>query len=176
MMRDAAGRSRGESPAEMTGVAVAARASRMGDLASHAANPLAGSVLGQLYLRWQYLPRHGGIYALAPEMYEAGHWYGGVVLRHSIVMGYALDKFGFSGGASCREDFPDDVANQIKADFRDTYRVLVDNGLAVARATYDLAVDRLDMGQAQALIMPIKIGLRSLRIMWRQAFDRSCRI
>lgn len=188
VMRDAAGRSRGESPEQAMGVALAARARRMGDVPTELAGQLArhelsGTVLGLLTLRWQFsrspetkltCPMAWRLYALAPEHAEAAKWYGDVIRRHAAVMGYRIDSYvshGRGGG-----DFPPDVAAEIKSDFRAAFKVLMGVGLAVATSTYDLSVDRLTLEQAEANMLAIKLGLHTLGTIRRQPIAKSARI
>lgn len=178
---------RREPAEQVRAVALAARKKRMDGLLPHVADPLAGSVMGLLCLRWRMVRSPGShppvwaIYSITAEHYDAGTWYAGRVRAHASVMGYSIDRlkspgFGLvAGGIDCKPELDEDRVAAIKADFRDAYRVLMDCGNQVAMATYDLCLDRLTMPEAESAIIPIKVGLTALGKMRRGALAKSPR-
>jgi hypothetical protein len=82
--RDARGRSRGESPAEIVATARAQRIKAGADPAD-ALNPLYGTTLGILYRRWQLRPSDPG--GVSADRYNAAQAYIATVFHHAEIMG-----------------------------------------------------------------------------------------
>src|SRR5690349_14951759 len=87
--RDASGRSRGESPAEIVAVARAQRIKAGAD-PDDALNALHGSTLGILHRRWQACATDPG--GVSAEQYDAAQVYIACVIRYCEIMGIALPR------------------------------------------------------------------------------------
>jgi hypothetical protein len=177
VLRDPAGKSRGEPAALVRAVVLAQRVREVG--AEHAANPLAGHTLGRLRLRHQ---PHGpqDPCSISPEQYDAGERYATIAARHAALMGYVTGSpraaaFGLlAAGASCLEEPDEEVILAARREFADCYRALMDTGRAigqgvkVALVTYDACLDRRSLdGLSRQDIGNLKVGLNALARLFR---------
>src|SRR5690349_14694768 len=87
--RDARGRSRGESPAEIVAVVRAQRIKRGAD-PDDALNALNGSTLGILHRRWQACATDPS--GISTEQYNAAQSYISCVVRYCEIMGIPLPR------------------------------------------------------------------------------------
>jgi hypothetical protein len=173
----------GERSEEIRAVALAGRIKSMGglvpgfsghssdDILSHLADPLAGTVLGLLCLRWQFGSenrRGSRLYGICPECYDTGVAFGQLIRRHAMALGYSIDRIkspGFemvAGGLDCRPEISQEAVNRIRGEFRDALNILAFQGQRAANATYDVCLDRLTISQAEDRIFEIKAGLYGL--------------
>ena len=177
VVRDAAGRSRGEPPDLVRAVALAQRARHVG--AEHADNPLASHALGRLRLRFQ---SHGpqDPCSISAEQYEAGERYATITTQHAGIMGYAIGVPQSAAlevaasGAACREEPDDDQVQRVRKLFTDCHRMLIDAGRAIAQGvkvalvTYDICLDRRAMETLTAQDLGnLKVGLNALARLFR---------
>lgn len=180
-VRDASGKSRGERPELVRAVALAYRARAVGVV--DAADPLAGSTLGRLFLRHQRsgLEDPG---AINERQFNAGLKY--ATLLHSFASVMGLPKGdprsqGFelvASGLSCARPPDDRTVLRLRRQWSDCYRVLMDasrqfalgpQGVRskerqrIATLTYDACLDRIPAERLSAEdIGLLRIGLNEL--------------
>ena len=99
--RDARGRGRDESPAEIVATARAQRIKAGADPAD-ALNPLYGSTLGLLHRRWQLRPSDPA--GVSADQYNAAQAYIATVFHHAEIMGLPMPWPGDGGSRPTRED------------------------------------------------------------------------
>jgi hypothetical protein len=122
--RDASGRSRGESPAEIVAVARAQRIKAGAD-PDDALNALHSSTIGILHRRWQMCATDPS--GISPEQYTAARAYISCVTRYCEMMGIPLPRPAGAAGAT-RGDPPDEVVLAVRRRFSDLRRTLLDCG------------------------------------------------
>lgn len=167
-----------ESELVVKAVVLAQRARTVGD--RDADNPMAGYCLGRLRLRssaWMDDP-----ISISQKQFDTGERYARLAARHAAIMGYAtgsprspiLDMI--ANGLSCRAEPDEDMILEIRRDWSDAYRILMDTGRAVHRgiyvalATYDCCLDRLPFETLDEVrIGDLRVGLNALHRMWRHA-------
>src|SRR5262245_60161334 len=120
--RDASGRSRGESPAEIVAVARAQRIKAGAD-PDDALNALNGTTLGILHRRWQACATDPG--GISAEQYNAAQSYISCVTRYCEIMGIPLPRPTGSAGAT-RGDPPEQMILAVRRRFSDLRRILLD--------------------------------------------------
>lgn len=142
--RDANGRSRGESPAEILAVALAQRI-KAGAPADDALNALYGSAIGILHRRWQICASDPT--GLSAEQYHAAQSYISIVVRYCELMGIPLPRPAGAEDGATRPDPDDETVARVRRRFADFRRVLLDCGAAlglgsrVNAAVYRLCIE-----------------------------------
>ena len=89
---------------------------------------------------------------ITPDQYDTCQWYGGVIRRHAVVMGYPgyiLREMGIDAGngPSFVAEDPDE-ARRIKSTYHSLCNCLANLGGRVIFTVGDLALDRLPLAQA----------------------------
>jgi hypothetical protein len=123
--RDASGRSRGESPAEIVAVARAQRV-KAGANPDDALNALHVSTLGVLHRRWQMCATDPS--GVSADQYNAAQSYISCVTRYCEIMGIPLPRPTTGATGATRGDPPDDVVLAVRRRFADLRRTLLDCG------------------------------------------------
>src|SRR5262249_19803866 len=123
--RDARGRSRGESPAEIVATARAQRIKAGADPAD-ALNALNGTTLGILHRRWQ--PRRTDRGGVPPDQYTAAQAYTAPVSHPAEVRGLPMPWPGAAASRPTRGDPAEDVVLAVRRRFADLRRTLLDCG------------------------------------------------
>lgn len=144
-----------EKPADAT---LAARARHTGLPPIKAMDALAASVAGLLRLSNR----------ITSDQYDSCQWYGGVIRRHAVVMGYPghiLREMGIDAGngpSLVAEDA--DEVRRIKSTYHSLCASLANLGGRVICTVGDLALDRLPLAQAQTStnIAEITSGLNTI--------------
>ncbi len=143
-----------------------------------AADPLAGFCLGRLALAGRNSPTDP--LSISHAQYEAGDRYASIALKHASVQGYQTGSpraatFDLAaGGTSCRAERDEAEILDVRRQWSDVYRTLMDVGTSLRRgpyvaiATYDICLDRiayeaLDEGK----VGDLRIGLNALCRIWR---------
>jgi hypothetical protein len=124
LRRDATGRSRGESVAEIVAVARAQRIKAGAD-PEDALNELHASTLGILHRRWQCCATDPS--GISVDQYNAAQAYISCVTRYCEIMGIPLPRPAGVAGAT-RADPPDEVVLRLRRRFADLRRILLDCG------------------------------------------------
>jgi hypothetical protein len=126
--RDAHGRSRGETAAEITAVVRAQRV-KAGAPPADALNALWGSAIGTLHRRWQLDERdpHG----ISAEQYRAAQAYIATTIRYCELMGIPLPRPAGAEEGATRPDPDDDTVLRVRRRFADFRRALLDAGAAL---------------------------------------------
>jgi hypothetical protein len=180
-LRDANGKSRGESPEMIRAVALSYRARDVGWAA--AGDPLAGYTLGRLFLRYQ----RSGFQdpgAIDERQFNAGQRYANLIRRHAGLMGLSLGNpksQGFelvASGLSCAQEADDETVLKVRRQWNDCYRALMEAGRQfelgpegiksrtrqrVATLTYDVCLDRVSAETlTRSDIGLLRIGLNTL--------------
>ena len=127
-MRDARGRSRGESPAEIVATARAQRIKAGADPAD-ALNPLWGTALGILHRRWQLRPTDPA--GVSGDQFNAAQAYIATLFHHAEIMGLPMPWPGDAGSRPTRADPAEDVVLAVRRRFADLRRTLLDCGRAL---------------------------------------------
>src|SRR5215467_1295084 len=118
----------------------------------NAADAKSGYCLGRLLLK---NPSPEEPLSISRGQFHAGERYASLCIRHASIMGYPigsprsanLDMV--AGGISCRAQPDEKVILEIRRDWSDAYRELMDAGRAnhrgtkVALTTYDICIDRV---------------------------------
>jgi len=123
--RDASGRSRGESPAEIVAVARAQRVKAGAD-PDDALNALHGSTLGILHRRWQMCATDPS--GISADQYHAAQGYISCVTRYCELMGITLPRPTAGSAGATRSDPPEAVVIAVRRRFADLRRTLLDCG------------------------------------------------
>jgi len=123
--RDASGRSRGESPAEIVAVARAQRIKAGAD-PDDALNALHSSALGILHRRWQMCATDPS--GISADQYHAAQAYISYVTRYCEIMGIPLPRPAVGALGATRRDPPEDVVVAVRRRFADLRRTLLDCG------------------------------------------------
>jgi hypothetical protein len=112
---------------------------------------------------------------LSQDQYDSCEAYGALARRHAALMGYAvnplrsLDFERTSASTGTDAGNVDEAeAERVRGRFRIAYSAVVAVSIAAAMLTYDLAVDRLGMEQAQADMGELRRGLNALDRMRRR--------
>ena len=164
--RDAGGRSRGESPAEIVATARAQRIKAGADPAD-ALNPLYGTTLGILHRRWQLSPADPG--GVSADQYNAAQTYIATVFHHAEVMGIPMPWPGGAESRPTRADPAEDVVLAVRRRFADLRRTLLDCGrelglgARVNAAVYRICVEDPPLAAvAPAEIENLRFGLNAI--------------
>lgn len=140
---------------------LATRARHTGLTPTRALDALAGSVAGLLRL----------CNDLSTDQYDTCQWYGGVIRRHAVVMGYPasmLHELGIDAGIGAGLVAEDaDEARRAKQTYHAACRVLAGLPGRTIASVGDLALDRLSLNTARNNITEIRLGLDSL-LHWRR--------
>jgi hypothetical protein len=123
--RDASGRSRGESPAEIVAVARAQRIKAGAD-PDDALDALNGSTLGILHRRWQMCATDPS--GISADQYNAAQLYISCVIRYCEIMGIPLPRPNAARAGATRGDPPEEVVLAVRRRFADLRRTLLDCG------------------------------------------------
>ncbi len=123
--RDASGRSRGESPAEIVAVARAQRIKAGAD-PDDALNALHVSTLGILHRRWQMCATDPS--GVSADQYNAARSYISCITRYCEIMGIPLPRPTTGAAGATRGDPPDNVVLAVRRRFADLRRTLLDCG------------------------------------------------
>jgi hypothetical protein len=123
--RDASGRSRGESTAEIVAVARAQRI-KAGTDPDDALNALHVSTLGILHRRWQMCATDPS--GLSSDQYNAAQAYISCVTRYCEIMGIPLPRPAAGALGATRRDPPEAVVLAVRRRFSDLRRTLLDCG------------------------------------------------
>ena len=123
--RDARGRSRGESPAEIVATARAQRIKAGAD-PRDALNALNGTTLGILHRRWQLCPTDPS--GVSADQYNAAQAYIATVFHHAELMGLPMPWPGGLASRPTRADPAEDVVLAVRRRFADLRRTLLDCG------------------------------------------------
>jgi hypothetical protein len=158
VIRDSAGRSRGETEDSIRSVALAYRARELAEAglghyfankvhrrrgergSGHSlADPLNGSTLG--LLRQRNKASRGDPSGINQAQFDAGEKWAGLCRRHAQIMGYPIGTtrstpLELIGGRSCVPDADDDVALDIRRRWSDCYRALMDAGVSLRRGVH----------------------------------------
>jgi hypothetical protein len=158
VIRDYAGRSRGEPEDSIRSVALAYRAREMqeaglghylarkghqrrGERASGhpLADPLNGSTLG--LLRQRNKASRDDPSGINQLQFEAGEKWAALCRRHAQIMGYPIGTtrstpLEMIGGRSCVPDADDEAALDIRRRWSDCYRALMDAGVSLRRGVH----------------------------------------
>ena len=165
--RDARGRSRGESPAEIVAVARAQRIKAGAD-PDDALNALRSSTLGVLHRRWQCCATDPS--GISRDQYHAAQAYISCVIRYCEIMGIPLPR-PFAGGAAgaTRRDPPDEVVLAVRRRFADLRRTLLDCGAEIGvgsrvnAAVYRICLEDPPIDAVQAVeIENLRYGLNAV--------------
>lgn len=175
-VRMAGDRSPRESVAEIKGVVMAQRLRLMSrDVAG---DPMAGHCLGRL--RLASVAWHADPISISEAQYGAGERYAALAVRHAVIQGYqtgspraaTFDLVG--GGLSCKQEPDEETILQVRRQWSDAYRTLMDAGTALHRGTfvairtYDICLDRLAFEALDDRVVgDLRIGLNSLCKLWR---------
>ena len=164
--RDASGRSRGESPAEIVAVARAQRIKAGAD-PDDALNALHGSTLGILHRRWQACATDPG--GVSAEQYDAAQVYIACVIRYCEIMGIALPRPTAGAGGATRGEPSDDVVLRVRRRFADLRRILLDCGREIGvgsrvnAAVYRICIEDPPIDAVQpAEIENLRYGLNAV--------------
>jgi hypothetical protein len=138
----------------------------------NAADPLCSHALGRLLLNARN--RLEEPISIDQRQYDAGHRYSKLIARHAGIMGYSTGSPrspGFelvANGPSCGQEPDEQVILEIRREFSGTYRALVDEGIQVARTTYDVCLDRMPFEAIDIdRIGVLRIGLNALVHYWK---------
>ena len=123
--RDANGRSRGESAAEIVAVARAQRIKAGAD-PDDALNALHGSTLGTLHRRWQACATDPS--GISADQYVAAQAYIACVIRYCEIMGIALPRPVAGAPGATRGEPSEEVVLRVRRRFSDLRRILLDCG------------------------------------------------
>jgi hypothetical protein len=123
--RDASGRGRGESAAEIVAVARAQRIKAGAD-PDDALNALHVSTLGVLHRRWQMCATDPS--GLSADQYNAAQAYISCVIRYCEIMGIPLPRPTNRAVGATRRDPPEEVVLAVRRRFSDLRRTLLDCG------------------------------------------------
>jgi hypothetical protein len=158
VIRDHAGRSRGETEDSVRSVALAYRAREMKEAglghylarklhqqrrersSGHPlADPLNGSTLG--LLRQRNKAFRGDPSGINQAQFEAGEKWAALCRQHAQIMGYPIGTTRATpleviGGRSCVPDADDEEALDIRRRWSDCYRALMDEGVSVRRGVH----------------------------------------
>ncbi len=126
--RDASGRSRGASPADILSVARAQRIKAGAD-PDDALNALHGSTIGILHRRWQACPTDPG--GISADQYAAAQAYIACVTRYCELMGIPLPRPAAATLGATRRDPPEEVVLAVRRRFADLRRTLLDCGCEI---------------------------------------------
>ena len=164
--RDARGRSRGESPAEIVATARAQRIKAGAD-PDDALNALNGTTLGILHRRWQLRPTDPG--GVSADQYNAAQAYIATVFHHAEVMGLPMPWPGDAGSRPTRADPAEDVVLAVRRRFADLRRTLLDCGrelglgARVNAAVYRICIEDPPLAAvAPAEIENLRYGLNAI--------------
>ena len=164
--RDARGRSRGESPAEIVATARAQRIKAGADPAD-ALNALNGTTLGILHRRWQLRPTDPG--GVSADQYNAAQAYIATVFHHAEIMGLPMPWPGGLASRPTRADPAEDVVLAVRRRFADLRRTLLDCGrelglgARVNAAVYRICIEDPPIAAvAPAEIENLRYGLNAL--------------
>lgn len=168
---------RAVEPAHIVKATVIAQRARMvGD--DDADNPRASYCLGRLFLAGRNSPDDP--LSIRPAQFAAGERYAGIALRHASIMGYQTGSpraatFDLAaGGSSCRQDPDEAMILDVRRQWSDVYRTLMDAGRELRRgpyvgiATYDICLDRISYEALdEGRVGDLRTGLNALCRMWR---------
>jgi hypothetical protein len=123
--RDASGRSRGESPADIVAVARAQRIKAGAD-PDDALNALHVSTLGILHRRWQMCATDPS--GISADQYHAAQAYISCVIRYCEIMGIPLPRPAAGPLGATRGEPSEEVVLAVRRRFSDLRRTLLDCG------------------------------------------------
>ena len=126
--RDASGRSRGESLAEIVAVARTQRIKAGAD-PDDALNALHSSTLGILHRRWQMCATDPS--GVSRDQYNAAQAYISCVIRYCEIMGIPLPRPTAGATGATRRDPPDEVVLAVRRRFSDLRRILLECGAGI---------------------------------------------
>jgi len=163
--RDASGRSRGESPAEIVAVARAQRIKAGAD-PDDALNALHASTIGILHRRWQLCATDPS--GLSADQYGAALAYISCVTRYCEIMGIPLPRAAGLAGVT-RGDPPEEVVLAVRRRFADLRRTLLDCGREICvgsrvnAAVYRICIEDPPIDAVQpAEIENLRYGLNAV--------------
>jgi hypothetical protein len=155
-VRDARGRSRGESPAAIVATARAQRVKAGADPAD-ALNALNGTTLGILHRRRQLSPTDQG--GVSADQYNAAQAYIATVLHHAEIMGLPMPWPGGVASRPTRADPAEDVVLAVRRRFADLRRREADLGCSVfGSVTMAKAINDLSSGASLAICIVLNVA------------------